>query len=202
VREFALKDQPYGLLMPIWNVPGIAMGRAPSAEFDSTHGHVYLFTSPEAQKWISDEGLKLGVWPYISYPTFARAIARIAYCRAVANFGLDGFNHLDLPALILGIYPNIPHYVGVTRDIPPPPDQRNMSHIVDLQHYNAPDRQYWLASLRLFAHSGYLETGMPIYRIIVGAPLSKEPVTTTSAQSRAGDGQRYKAHPPKHRGGF
>jgi hypothetical protein len=126
VREFLPKDQPYVLLMPIWNVPGISVGRQPSPNFDTTQGHLYLFTSPEVHKWISDEGLKLGVWPYINYPTFARAIARIAYCQAVANMGLDGFNPLDLPALILGTYQHVPHYVGVMRDIPPPPDTRNM----------------------------------------------------------------------------
>ena len=92
VREFLPKDQPYVLLMPIWNVPGISVGRQPSPNFDTTQGHLYLFTSPEVHKWISDEGLKLGVWPYINYPTFARAIARIAYCQAAANMGLDGFN--------------------------------------------------------------------------------------------------------------
>ena len=158
--------------MPIWNVPGIAVGRPPSPAFDSTVGHLYLFTSPEIQNWISDEGLKLGVWPYINYPTFARAIARIAYCQAVANMGLDGFNRLHLPELILGTYPNIPYYVGVMRDIPPPPDARNVSHKIELQIFKAADQQYWLASVRLFAHSGYRETGMPIYRVIVGAPLS------------------------------
>jgi len=47
-----------------------------------------------------------------------------------------------------------------------------MSHKIELQIFNAADRQYWLASVRLFAHSGYRETGMPIYRIIVGAPAS------------------------------
>jgi len=26
--------------------------------------------------------------------------------------GLDGFDHMDLPELILGKYPYIPHYVG------------------------------------------------------------------------------------------
>lgn len=47
-----------------------------------------------------------------------------------------------------------------------------MSHKIELQIFNAANRQYWLASVRLFAHSGYRETGMPIYRIIVGAPAS------------------------------
>lgn len=170
VEEFSPKDQPYVLLMPIWNVPGIALGKPPTADFDVTQGHLYIFTSDDVQRRIAADDMKLGVWPYINYPTFARAIARIAFCQAVAQFGLDGFNHLNLPDLILGTYPYIPHYVGVTRDIPPPPDDRQVTHKIELQIYNAGTRRYWLASLRLFAHSGYKENGMPIYRTIVGAP--------------------------------
>lgn len=170
VEEFSPKDQPYVLLMPIWSPPGITLGKPPTANFDVTQGHLYIFTSEAMQKRIASDNLKLGVWPYINYPTFARAIARISFCQAVAQLGLDGFNHLDLPALILGTYLNIPHYVGVTRDVPPPPDERRITHKVELQMYNAANRQYWLVSLRLFAHSGYKENGMPIYRTIVGAP--------------------------------
>jgi hypothetical protein len=170
VEKFSPKDQPYVLLMPIWNVPGIALGKSPTADFDVTQGHLYIFTSEDVQKRITAEELKLGVWPYVNYATFARAIARISFCQAVAQLGLDGFNHLDLPGLILGTYPNIPHYVGVTRDIPPPPDERRITHKVELQMYNVANCRYWLVSLRLFAHSGYKENGMPIYRTIVGVP--------------------------------
>lgn len=136
-----------------------ALGKSPTADFDVTQGHLYIFTSEDVQKRITAEELKLGVWPYVNYATFARAIARISFCQAVAQLGLDGFNHLDLPGLILGTYPNIPHYVGVTRDIPPPPDERRITHKVELQMYNTANRRYWLVSLRLFAHSGYKENG-------------------------------------------
>lgn len=170
VREFSLKEQPYGLVMPIWTVPGITLGKQATVEFETAQGHVYLFTSPEIQKWIDDEGLRLGIWPYVNYSTFGRAIARISFCQAVGQFGLDGFNHLNLPALILGTYPNVSHYVGVTRDLPPPPDERNVTHKIELRGYAINGQPYWLASVRLFAHSGYKDVGMPIYRTIVGAP--------------------------------
>lgn len=171
VEEFGPKEQPYVLLMPIWDVPGITLGKRPSPDFETTQSHVYLFTSPEVQRRIEVEGLKLGVWPYVNYQTFARAIARISFCQAVAKLGLDGFDHLDLPALILGRYPSPSHYVGVTRDIPPAPDPRNVMHKAELSTYYVNSKQYWMVSLRLFAHSGYRENGMPIYRTIVGAPL-------------------------------
>ena len=170
VQEFSPKQQPYVLRMPIWNPPGITLGKQPNSVFDVTQGHFYIFTSEEVKVRMSSDNLKLGVWPYINYPAFARAIARISFCQAVAQFGLDGFDHLDLPGLILGTYPHVPHYVGVTRDVPPPPDERHVTHKIDLQLYTAGGRRYWLASVRLFAHSGYRENGMPIYRTIVGAP--------------------------------
>jgi hypothetical protein len=169
-EKFSPKDQPYVLLMPIWNDPGIIRGKPPTADFDVTQGFPYIFTSENVQTRMAAEDLKLGVWPDINYQTFARAIARISFCQAVAALGLDGFNHLDLPGLILGTYPYVPHYVGVTRDIPPPPDERRIIHKIELRMYSVGDHRYWLASLRLFAHSGYKENGMPVYRTIVGAP--------------------------------
>jgi hypothetical protein len=60
----------------------------------------------------------------LNYTAFASAIARISYCTAVSLLGLDGFEHLDLPDLILGKYPHVPHYVGVMRTDPEPPEPR------------------------------------------------------------------------------
>jgi hypothetical protein len=169
-RSFPIKGQPYALLMPIWTAPGLALGKEPTANFEITQSHIYLFVPGDEDAWMKENAAKLGVWPYINYPTFARAIARIAFCNAVVKFGLDGFDHLDVPNLILGKYPYIPHYVGVTRDLPPPPDE--MLHKVGINAYTASGRHYWLVSVRLFAHSGYKDVGMPIYRVIVGSPLS------------------------------
>jgi hypothetical protein len=173
VRSYPAKEQPYMLRMPIWHLPGIALGKPPSPEFEITQSHIYNFVTSEVDEWMKAEGIKIGIWPYINYPTFARAIARIAFCQAVTQFGLDGFNHLDLPALILGSYPNAPHYVGVGREDPPPPDARAILHKVEIQGFAKDGTNYWMASVRLFAHSGYKDHGMPIYRVIVGAPLAK-----------------------------
>jgi hypothetical protein len=172
VRSYQSKNLPYALCMPIWDVPGITVARPLSPDFEITQSHIYLFIPPDADEWMKEETAKLGVWPYINYATFARAIARIAFCQAVAKFGLEGFDHLDTPDLILGRYPYISHYVGVARDNPPPPDPRYVTHRVDIQPYSLPNRVYWMVSVRLFAHSGYKENGMPIYRVIVGAPFS------------------------------
>ena len=107
----------------------------------------------------------------INYTAFARAVARISFCTAVSHLGLDGFNHLDLPDLnFQGKYPHVPHYVGVMRNDPEPPEARNMMHRVDLQSYTHAGVEYWLVSLRLFAHSGFEDSGMPTYRTIVGTP--------------------------------
>ena len=48
----------------------------------------------------------------INLPTFARAIAKIGYCHAVAHYGMRGLRSLVLPDLILGKYPHIPYFVG------------------------------------------------------------------------------------------
>jgi hypothetical protein len=106
----------------------------------------------------------------INYSAFARAIARISYCTAVSFLGLDGFDHMDLPDLILGKYPNVPHYVGVMRNDPEPPEPHGSMHRIDIEEYTQPGNVYWLVSLRLFSHSSYENNGMPIYRTIVGRP--------------------------------
>lgn len=170
VRSYPAKQQPYTLMMPIWHLPGIVLGKEPSSEFEITQSHVYNFINNETSEWMQAEGAKLGAWPYVNYPTFARAMARIAFCQAVSNRGLDGFNHLDLPALILGKYPHVPHYVGVAREDPPPPDPREMVHKVQIQDFTKDGSTYLMASVRLFAHSGYKDLGMPIYRVILGIP--------------------------------
>jgi hypothetical protein len=104
---------------------------------------------------------------------FARAIAKIAYCNVVARYGLDGLRPLVLPDLILGRYPCVPYFVGTDPGEPPPPDARNMRHAVQIATANGREGlRFLVASVRLFAHSGTREHGMPIYHVVVGAPPS------------------------------
>jgi HNH endonuclease len=108
VEEFSPKDQPYVLLMPIWNVPGIALGKPPTADFDVTQGHLYLFASEGVQKRIAAEGMKLGVWPYINYPTFARRLPASHSARPSRNSGLMASTIWIFRALFSGPTPTFP----------------------------------------------------------------------------------------------
>ena len=170
IRHFPAKEHPYFLMMPIWHLPGIALGKPPSSKFEIMQAHAYWYIPPGVQKEAEMEKTQVRAQGKINYTAFARAIARISFCTAVSHFGLEGFNHLDLPQLILGAYPHVPHYVGVMRTDPEPPDARNMMHKIDVQPCTYDSVEYWLISLRLFAHSGFQNSGMPIYRTIVGTP--------------------------------
>jgi hypothetical protein len=41
IRQFAAKEQPYFLIMPIWHLPGIALGKPPSPNFEIMQAHAY-----------------------------------------------------------------------------------------------------------------------------------------------------------------
>jgi hypothetical protein len=100
--------------------------------------------------------------------TFARAIAKIAYCKAILKYGLDGFKPLALPDLILGRYPIIPYLVGSDRDEPPPPERAGVLHAVTPTNVTIGRLKYMTARIRLFAHSGTDASGMPFYEVVTG----------------------------------
>jgi hypothetical protein len=101
--------------------------------------------------------------------TFARAIAKIAYCNAVLKYGLDGFRPLALPDLILGRYSNIPYFVGSDPDAyPPPPEPAGVLHVVTHTNVEFGRLRYMTARIRLFAHSGTEGHGMPFYEVVTG----------------------------------
>lgn len=172
VFDLAPKDHPYFLHMPVWRPPGIMRGILPSSDFGDAKAHVYYFVP----KSISDAlGLKHGeaaeiqdVTPMPNLRTFARGIAKIAYCTAVAHYGLDGLRTLALPDIILGRYANIPYFVGSDRDDPPPPDPSGILHKVTHTNVTIGGLKYSTVRFRLFAHSGTERNGMPIYEVVVG----------------------------------
>jgi hypothetical protein len=101
---------------------------------------------------------------------FARAIAKIAYCNAVAKYGLDGFRHLVTPDVILGKYPCISYFVRSDPGDPPPPNP-GVRHSVEFSTMTGRSGLRLLqAKVRLFASSGTPEHGMPVYYVIMGAP--------------------------------
>jgi hypothetical protein len=114
----------------------------------------------------------------INISLFARAIAKIAYCHAVLQYGLDGFRPLILPDIILGRSRATPYFVGAPLDEPPPPLEKGRRHLVEFTHLDANpmhpsnalgELRLIIANIRLFADSVTIQHGLPIYRVICGA---------------------------------
>lgn len=94
-----------------------------------------------------------------------------------------GIRRPDLPAIILGKYPYVPHYVGVSRENPPPPESPGSLHRIDIEPVRIADVDHWLVSLRFFAHSGFEDNGLPIYKTIVGKKIDGRGGTLEEGQS-------------------
>lgn len=176
--EFLAADQPFALMLLTWDYPGIMRQVQPSEDFPVCNVRAYNFVPGNLREilGLADEApdpiIHIGSGTLNSI-VFARAIAKIAYCNVVAKYGLNGFRHLVLPDLILGRYPCVPYFVGTDPGDPPPPDARNVRHAVQIATANGREGlRFLVAAVRLFAHSGTREHGMPIYHVVAGAPRS------------------------------
>jgi hypothetical protein len=169
-----IADHPYFTPLPVWGLPGLLQGKPPTAQFEHYKAHVFYWIPPSMQQTL---GLKPGEHAQLPFPEFrinheyfARAIAKIAYCQAVAQFGLHEFRRLVLPNLILGRYPCIPYFVGCKIDDPPPPTERSVMHVIQVGFEQIHRMRLAIATVRLFANSGVEDHGPPIYEVVVGAP--------------------------------
>lgn len=170
-----IADLPFFTPMPVWGLPGMMRAELPAKEFKETKAHVYHWVPPNIR-----ETLKLGPFDVaeLPFPEFkfdhhkvARAFAKIGYCQAILYWGLRGFDRLDLPELVLGRYPMVPFYVGCPLIEPDSPQEREVKHAVWLSEVDQAGKKFYLAELRLFGNSGTAEHGMPVYYVVVGAPL-------------------------------
>jgi hypothetical protein len=173
-KTVSVSDHPFFTPMPIWGLPGLFIGRPPTRQFEHHKAHVFYWIPPNIKETL---GLDDGVLAEIPFPefrinheNFARAIAKIAYCEAVAQLGLHGFRRLVLPDLILGRYPCIPHFVGCSIDEPPPPSDRRALHVTQVGFQQIGRMRLVFATVRLFANSGIEDHGPPVYQVVVGAP--------------------------------
>lgn len=176
MQEFLAPDQPFALMLPVWDLPGIMRGDQPRPDFPSCRVRAYNFMPPNFRETLglADDAPD----PMVHIPsgtinniTFARAIAKIAYCHAVAKYGLNGFRHLALPDIILGKYSCVPYFVGSDPGPPTPRDPSDRRHAVIFATATSPGGlRLMIAAVRLLAHSGTSEHGMPIYRVVMGAP--------------------------------
>ena len=95
VRTFAPKEHPYFLIMPVWNLPGILLNEEPTNNFEIMQAHAYWWIPESMQKTAEMEREQVRATGTINYTAFARGIARISYCQAVAHLGLASFDAMD-----------------------------------------------------------------------------------------------------------
>jgi hypothetical protein len=160
--------------MPVWGLPGLLRGKPPTTQFEHHKAHVFYWIPPNIKQALGLSDGELAEIPFpefrINHDYFARAIAKIAYCQTVAQFGLHNFRRLVLLELILGRYPCIPHFVGCKIDDPPPPTERSAMHVIEIGLEQVNGVNLLIATVRLFANSGVESHGPPIYEVVVGAP--------------------------------
>lgn len=171
-----IKDHPYFTFLPAWGVAGLLNGEQPTSEFPDAEMHIFSWQPPNMREIA---GVPAGVPFQIIKPTmdinadkFARAIAKIAYCQAIVNYGLHGFRRLMLPDLILGKYPHAPYLVGAVKADPPPRTSTDIRHVVAIGETQIGSMRLLVAALRIFSNAGTDQYGAPVYHAIVGAPLA------------------------------
>jgi hypothetical protein len=178
-KELSIADHPYFLAMPIWDQPGMLRGLQPSANFDGLSAHLYYHIPDNIKDTLQlSDGEVAEIRPDSKGDAnqFGRAIAKIAYCNAIATLGVGAFDPLDLPDLILGKYPHVSYLVGSVLRTPPPPNRDGPLHRIDLgtnwvrNPQTGIARRMFIANIRLFATDGTAENGVPIYTVVVGAP--------------------------------
>jgi hypothetical protein len=173
-KTVRVADHPFFASMPVWGLPGLLDGKLPSAEFEHHKAHVFYWLPPNIREVMGLADGVVGEIPFpefrINHQRFARGIAKIAYCQAVATLGLHNFRHLALPDLILGRYPNIPYFVGCKIEDPPQPADRSVAHVIQIGIEKVNDILLVVGTVRLFANSGVEDHGPPIYEVVVGAP--------------------------------
>ena len=164
--------------MPVLGIPEIYAGLQPSPVFRINKAHLFHRVTQDIKDVV---GAKSGDTVKVLAPAFdidctkfARAIAKFVYCQAIMLHGLHGFRRLHTPALILGRYPNVSHFVGSTVEDPPPPGDPKTKHTIQLHETRIYDLVLLTATVRLYAHSGTAEHGFPIYDVVYGAPSIKK----------------------------
>jgi hypothetical protein len=173
-KTVPVADHPFFTPIPVWGLPGLILGKPPEIQFEHLKAHVFYWIPPNIKDTLGLRDGELAEIPFpeirINHEYFARAIAKIAYCQTVAQFGLHNFRRLVLPDLILGRYPCIPYFVGCKIEGPPPPTDRSVAHVVQVGVEKINGMQLLIVTVRLFSDSGTADHGPPIYEVVVGAP--------------------------------
>jgi len=163
-------DHPGLLMMPSFDLPGIAANRVTSDIFlgdVKLHGWEIGFFDDEKKHRLAQSGIKTPwIMRQINLHIFGRMIAKTAHCTAVGFCGLTKFKPL-LKEVILE-RKNVPHFVGCATDRTPAPVGMKTWARVEIRKIG--EIRYVVVFLRLFAYvkSEQSEKGTPIYSVVVG----------------------------------
>jgi len=173
--EFPIKDHPYFTMLPVWGLPGMLTGATPAADFGTTELHRFEFVPKHFRKLLklsNTDTLSFLLEVKMDQDQFARAVAKIAYCEAIARFGLNGFERTTIVDFILGRYPFSQFLVGGTPQEVDPPMPKKVDHAILLIDAPQETGSIVIGQVRLFANTGTSTHGMPWYLVILGARLT------------------------------
>jgi hypothetical protein len=174
--ELPIADHPYFTLLPVWNEPGILTGKIPSSDFGTEEFHRFEFVPKHFRELLSlaeADVLNFELPIKLDQDQFSRALAKIAYCEALARYGLDGFERTTIVEFILGRYPFAQYLVGGTAATVAPPMPKNIDHAIALFELLIGSRNFVIAAVRLFSNTGTPTHGMPWYTVVLGARLDQ-----------------------------
>jgi hypothetical protein len=170
---FPVENHPHYLAMLSFGPPGILIGLPPSDDLEARAVGFHFRPQSYGEVLKQEASKKLAIHVNVSLNTasYMRAIARIAHCQTVAEYGLDAFKPF-LQAAVLGKDRFAPYFVGGELGDPPPPTKdEGVLHRVDREIRNVDGRNLIVITLRLFAGTGTPEHGTPRYVIVSGEKL-------------------------------
>jgi hypothetical protein len=171
-REFPVGDHPFSVVLPLLGLPGFLSGIPLTPDFASHQAHAFHMWPPGFQDEMrgeENERVSLITMGVPNLDTFARAIAKIGYCHAVAHHHVEPDRTLPISRYIRGEDNRLgPYLVGYDeREQEGPSTDPSVMHRVRLYRDNLQDRSVLVASVRLFANSGTPDKGMPTYIVAI-----------------------------------
>jgi hypothetical protein len=158
------KDYPTTFVLPIFEEPGLLLGKEPSREYQNVRLSVFQVSdNDERVKRLQESGLKgVKIYQEMRIYQFVRMLAKISHAFAMAEYGARVFEPLLLP-IILSNDPFGPYLVGGTPGLPVSAD-RGM-HCVHTELWDRPEGCFILARIRLFGDWSRI---IPVYTAVVG----------------------------------
>ncbi|MFI4973483.1 MAG: hypothetical protein ACHP84_02965 [Caulobacterales bacterium] len=129
---------------------------------------LFYYIPPEWEASLHpDETIKVVHRGEINYDAFARGLAKIGYCHAVAFGHLAATKPLPIARFILGLENLGSYLVGSDPTEEPTPDEGGILHHITLSWYHYPTRDILVAHVRLFANAGTDSNGMPTFLVAI-----------------------------------